>query len=72
MPRRWNLDPFPVVVDAELPAIQPGEPHDFTDEQIKAGITGNWSKTDPRAKPTRPKPDRAPTHQPASPEEAKE
>jgi hypothetical protein len=49
MPRLYSLDPFPVVPNIHRPAVFPGEGYDFTDEQVAAGITGQWSETDPRA-----------------------
>jgi hypothetical protein len=49
MPRLYSLDPFPVVPNIHRPAVFPGMGYDFTDEQVKAGITGQWSEKDPRA-----------------------
>lgn len=49
MPRLYNLDHLPVVVDIHKLAVYPGMGYDFTDEQVKAGITGLWSEKDPRA-----------------------
>lgn len=49
MPTRWNVGPSPLVLDWNHPAVLPGDSHDFTDEQIDAGIAGDWSETDPRA-----------------------
>ena len=45
----WNVDHQPVVIDHDHPAVQPGESHDFTDEQLAGGLAGLWSETDPRA-----------------------
>jgi hypothetical protein len=47
--RLYNADHQPVVVDHALPAVQPGESHDFTDEQLKDGIAGVWSAESPRS-----------------------
>lgn len=44
----YNVGHQPVVVDHGCPAVQPGESHKFTDEQIAAGIAGDWSPDDPR------------------------
>ena len=49
MPLRWNADHQPLVVDNNRPAVMPGESHDFTDEQIAAGLGGLWIKKNPRA-----------------------
>lgn len=49
MPTRWNVGPSPVVLDWNKPAVLPGESHNFTDKQVKAGLAGEWSDTDPRA-----------------------
>jgi hypothetical protein len=49
MPRLYNLDHSPTTVDNGKLAVYPGTGHDFTDEQVKAGITGRWSEEDPRA-----------------------
>ena len=48
MPRLFNHDHQAHVVDPDLPAIQPGESHEFTDEQVNAGLTGIWKQTVPR------------------------
>jgi hypothetical protein len=45
----WNVGPGPVVLDWSSPAIQPGDSHEFTDEQVDAGIAGDWSDKDPRS-----------------------
>jgi hypothetical protein len=45
----WNTDHQPVVLDWQQPAIMPGEPHEFTDEQIAAGVAGSWGEEDPRS-----------------------
>jgi hypothetical protein len=47
----YNLDPFPVVPNIHARAVKPGGSYDFTDEQVAAGITGNWSENDPRVPP---------------------
>lgn len=49
MPKLFNLDHSPVVVDYSERAVMPGESYDFTDEQVAAGIAGQWSEEDPRA-----------------------
>jgi hypothetical protein len=51
MPRLFNVDHGPVLVDPirDERAVLPGESYDFTDEQIAAGLAGQWSETDPRA-----------------------
>lgn len=77
MPRLYNLEPYPVVPNMHALAVLPGESYDFTDEQVTAGITGQWSENDPRgpapqvkvettapATPTAP----GPTIEPAPPE----
>jgi hypothetical protein len=46
--RLFNADHAPAVVDIGRPAIPPGWGYDFTDAQVEAGITGLWSKEDPR------------------------
>jgi hypothetical protein len=46
--RLFNCDSQPVVIDHAQPAVMPGCAHDFTREQIKAGITGVWSEENPR------------------------
>lgn len=48
MPTRWNTGHSPVVLDWQLPAVMPGESCEFTDDQIAAGLAGDWSDTDPR------------------------
>lgn len=48
MRRLYNLDAQPIIVSHDQPAVQPGDGHDFTEEQIKAGVTGIWSEEDPR------------------------
>jgi hypothetical protein len=75
MPKRWNLDHSPHVVDYSQRAVMPGESYDFTDEQIKAGLAGNWGEEDPRAglkaeREFKQKRDQnvAPTTEPAEPE----
>ena len=47
MPVRFNTDHQHAVIDAET-AVAPGECHEFSEEQIEAGLTGSWSDTDPR------------------------
>ena len=49
MPKLWNLDHQPVVLDWNERAVMPGESHEFTDEQITAGLAGHWGDEDPRA-----------------------
>lgn len=48
MPTRWNVGPSPVVLNWTEPAVMPGDSYDFTDEQIAAGLAGEWSEADPR------------------------
>lgn len=48
MPKLFNVGPDPVVIDWSERAVMPGEPYDFTDEQIAAGLAGQWSETNPR------------------------
>ena len=48
MPRLFNVDSQPMVIDYSRRAVMPGESYDFTDEQAAAGIAGQWSETDPR------------------------
>jgi hypothetical protein len=47
--RLYNLDHAPAVVDINKPAVFRHCGYDFTDEQVRAGITGLWSEEDPRA-----------------------
>jgi hypothetical protein len=49
MPKLYNADPHPQIVNADEPATQPGEPRDFTPTELENGIAGNWVKTDPRS-----------------------
>lgn len=49
MPTLWNTDHQPQVLSWQEPAVMPGEAHDFTDEQIAAGLPSCWSEKDPRA-----------------------
>ena len=50
MPTRFNTDHQPAVLDwIENVVVQPGESHDFTDDEIAAGLAGSWSEQDPRA-----------------------
>ena len=50
MPTRFNTDHQAAVLDwIEHVVVQPGESHEFTDEEIAAGLAGSWSETDPRA-----------------------
>lgn len=46
--RLWNIDHQPAVIDHDEPAVQPGDSYEFTKKQLDAGLTGSWSKTDPR------------------------
>lgn len=48
MPKLFNLDHSPVVVNRNERAVLPGESHDFTDEEIAAGLAGLWGDEDPR------------------------
>lgn len=49
MPKLFNVDHQPAVLRWHEPAIMPGESHDFTDEEVAAGLGGQWSEEDPRA-----------------------
>lgn len=49
MPRFFNTDHSPVIVVHGERAVMPGESHNFTEEQVAAGLTGSWSKDNPRA-----------------------
>lgn len=50
MPKLFNTDHQAAVLNwIEHVVVQPGESHDFTDEEIAAGLAGSWSETDPRA-----------------------
>lgn len=51
MPKLWNLDHQPQLVDPinDERAVMPGESYDFTDEQVAAGLAGQWGEEDPRA-----------------------
>jgi hypothetical protein len=46
--RLYNTDHQPAVIDHAQPGVLPGESYEFTDEQIKAGLAGSWSKENPR------------------------
>jgi hypothetical protein len=48
MPRLFNADHQAQMVDPDQPAVQPGESHEFTDEQVQAGLTGIWKEGPPR------------------------
>lgn len=48
MPLRWNVDHQHQVVDHNKPGVPPGRSYEFTDEELAAGITGNWAEEDPR------------------------
>lgn len=43
MPRLFNVDHGPVIINHGTTAVLPGEPYDFTDDEVKAGISGQWS-----------------------------
>ena len=45
--QKFNVDHQTAILDGGV-AVHPGEPHDFTDKQIKAGLSGHWSDKDPR------------------------
>lgn len=50
MPRLYNTDHQTAVLSwVEGIVVQPGEPHDFTDEELAVGLAGSWSEQDPRA-----------------------
>lgn len=46
--RLYNRDHQAAIVEQDEPGVRPGESYDFTDEQIAAGISGVWSKGEPR------------------------
>lgn len=50
MPRLYNVDHQPHLINpvGDERAVLPGEPYEFSDEQIAAGLAGHWSETDPR------------------------
>jgi hypothetical protein len=49
MPKMYNVDHAPRVIVHGERAVMPGEAHDFTDEQVAAGVAGLWSEKNPRA-----------------------
>ncbi|GAC1530902.1 MAG: hypothetical protein NVS3B1_23590 [Marmoricola sp.] len=49
MPELFNVDHQPAAIDHDQPAVMPGASHDFTDEQVTAGLSGSWSTLDPRS-----------------------
>jgi hypothetical protein len=53
VPLRWNIDHQPLVIHPQLPAIQPGQSYDFSDEQVANGIGGLFSEEPPFAKEER-------------------
>lgn len=48
MPIRYNIDHQPQIVEHGKRAVMPGGMHNFTDEQVAAGLTGSWSAENPR------------------------
>ncbi len=46
MPIRFNTDHQTQIIAGV--GILPGDPYDFTNEEIAAGIAGQWATTDPR------------------------
>lgn len=46
--RLWNVDHQPAVIDHDKPAINPGDSHNFSPEQVEGGLGGLWSNEDPR------------------------
>lgn len=48
MPTLYNLDHQHAIIGPDV-SVAPGAAHDFTDEQVAAGISGRWSENDPRA-----------------------
>lgn len=49
MPQLYNRDAYPLVPRPGVAAVEPGDPADFSDEEIARGIAGNWSKENPYA-----------------------
>ena len=48
MPRLFNVDHQAAVLSHDRPGVPPGAAHNFTDDELEAGIAGLWSETDPR------------------------
>lgn len=48
MPLLFNLD-HQHAIHQDGSATAPGESHEFTEEEIEAGLAGHWSENDPRA-----------------------
>lgn len=48
MPTLYNVDSQAAVVSHSARAVQPGDSHDFTDEEVAAGLGGAWSELAPR------------------------
>jgi hypothetical protein len=72
MPKFTNGDHQPVVVNHDLPAVQPGESYDFTNEQVDAGLTGVWLPVSSKKAAKPPAVDRdpaAPDNPPVAPDE---
>lgn len=46
MPIRFNVDHQTQIINGV--GVLPGASHDFSDEDIAAGIAGQWSQDDPR------------------------
>jgi hypothetical protein len=44
----WNADHQAAVIDQNtFDVVAPGEPREFTDEEIAAGVAGIWTEVDP-------------------------
>lgn len=69
MPFLFNHDHQAAIVDHGETAVLPGESHEFSDEEVEAGIAGSWSSTPPVADETAKK-DRAKRPDPAQNVEA--
>lgn len=48
MPKLYNADHQTQIIHGVELGVAPGEPHNFTDEEIAAGIAGQWSTKNPR------------------------
>lgn len=55
MPRLFNVGSEPVVISWSERAVMPGGSYVFTDEQVAAGVAGQWSEENPRTVKSRPK-----------------
>lgn len=54
----FNADHQAAIVDHGETVVLPGGTHEFTDEEVEAGITGSWSPTAPPPIEEAPKKDR--------------